>query len=65
MPFDKEGVKSEKMYLVKNGILKNIILDSYYAKMLNKESNGRASGLSNTFFEPGKYSYEDLFDSRQ
>jgi PmbA protein len=62
MPFDKEGVKSEKMYLVKNGILKNIILDSYYAKMLNKKTNGRASGLSNTFFEPGKHSYEDLFD---
>ena len=62
MPFDKEGVKSEKIYLVKNGILKNIILDSYYAKMLNKKTNGRASGLSNTFFEPGKHSYEDLFD---
>ena len=30
MPFDKEGVKSEKIYLVKNGVLKNIILDSYY-----------------------------------
>ena len=63
MPFDKEGVKSEKMYLVKNGVLKNIILDSYYSRMLNKESNGRASGLSNTFFEPGKYSYKDLFSS--
>jgi len=63
MPFDKEGVKSEKIYLVKNGVLKNIILDSYYSRMLNKESNGRASGLSNTFFEPGKHSYEDLFNS--
>ena len=62
MPFDKEGVKSDKMYLVKNGILKNIILDSYYAKILNKKSNGRASGLSNTFFEAGKSSYEDLFN---
>jgi len=62
MPFDKEGVKSEKMYLVKNGILKNVILDSYYAKMLNKETNGRASGLSNTYFEPGNLSYKDLFN---
>jgi len=62
MPFDKEGVKSDKMYLVKNGILKNIILDSYYSKILNKKSNGRASGLSNTFFEAGKRSYEDLFN---
>jgi len=62
MPFDKEGVRSEKMYLVKNGILENVILDTYYAKILNKESNGRASGLSNAFFEPGKKSYEDLFD---
>jgi PmbA protein len=37
-------------------------LDTYYAKILNKESNGRASGLSNAFFEPGKKSYGDLFD---
>ena len=63
MPFDKEGVKSDKMYLVKNGILKNIILDSYYAKILNKKSNGRASGLSNTFFEAGeKALMKDLFN---
>jgi len=62
MPFDKEGVESKKIYLVKNGILENIILDSYYAKMLNKESNGRASGLSNAFFVPGNKSYKDLFD---
>jgi PmbA protein len=65
MPFDKEGVKSEKIYLVKDGILNNIILNTYYAKMLNTESNGRASGLSNTFFEKGKYTYENLFDSNK
>ena len=63
MPFDKEGVKSEKIHLIKNGVLNSLILDTYYAKMLNTKSNGRASGLSNTFFEPGKHTYKDLFDS--
>ena len=61
MPFDNEGVESKKLDLIKNGILCNIILDTYYSKMLKTKSNGRASGLTNTFFSPGKLKYEELF----
>ncbi|RZO61970.1 MAG: TldD/PmbA family protein [Candidatus Pelagibacterales bacterium] len=59
-PFDDEGVSSEKIYLVKDGILKNLKLDSYYSKMLNMKSNGRSSGLTNTYFSNGKKSYKEL-----
>ena len=59
-PFDDEGVSSEKIYLVKDGILKNLKLDSYYSKMLNMKSNGRSSGLTNTYFSNGNKSYEEL-----
>ena len=59
--FDNEGVKSDKIKLVKNGILNNIILNTYYSKMLNINSNGRSGGLTNTYFETGKISYNDLF----
>ena len=59
--FDTEGVKSEKISLVKDGALNNIILNTYYSKMLNINSNGRAGGLTNTYFESGKISYNDLF----
>ena len=53
------------MYLVKDGVLKNIILNTYYSKMLNTVSNGRASGLTNTYFEPGKISYKNLFENEK
>jgi len=59
-PFDDEGVSSEKIYLVKDGVLKNLKLGSYYSKMLNMKSNGRSSGLTNTYFTNGKKSCEEL-----
>jgi PmbA protein len=59
--FDSEGVKSKKINLITNGTLSSIILNTYYSKMLNINSNGRAGGLTNTYFESGKVSYNDLF----
>jgi PmbA protein len=59
--FDNEGVKSDKIKLVKDGVLNNIILNTYYSKMLNVNSNGRSGGLTNTYFETGNISYNDLF----
>ena len=61
-PFDSEGVRSQKINLVKNGFLNNIVLNTYYAKMLNINSNGRSDGLTNTYFEPGKIAYKNLFN---
>ena len=59
-PFDGEGVSSEKIYLVKEGVLKSLKLSNYYSKMLNMKTNGRSSGLTNTYFTNGKKTYEEL-----
>jgi PmbA protein len=46
-PFDAEGLESKKMFLVKDGILQNWILDLRSADKLGLKSNGRASrGIS-------------------
>ncbi len=46
-PFDAEGIKGEKLFLVENGVLKSWILDMRSASKLGLKSNGRASrGIS-------------------
>ena len=39
--FDSEGIKSETHNLVKEGVLKNYLVDTYNGKKLNLQSNGR------------------------
>ena len=58
--FDSEGVKSETLSLVKEGELKNYLVDSYNGRKLNLQSNGRSGGTTNLYFENGKQSYEEL-----
>ncbi len=58
--FDSEGVKSETLRLVKEGELKNYLVDSYNGRKLNLQSNGRSGGTTNLYFENGKQSYEEL-----
>ena len=58
--FDSEGVKSEELKLVDQGVLKHYLVDTYYGKKLNLKSNGRCDGTSNLFFENGAISYQDL-----
>jgi len=58
--FDSEGVKSETLSLVKDGELKNYLVDSYNGRKLNLQSNGRSGGTTNLYFENGKQSYEEL-----
>ena len=58
--FDSEGVNCEKLQLIKNGRLNQIILDTYSSKMLNKKSNGRCGGTTNCYFENGKLTKIDL-----
>ena len=64
--FDSEGVNSNTLQLVENGILKNYLVDTYNGKKLNLKSNGRSGGTTNLYFEKGNISYEDLMkkDSR-
>ena len=58
--FDSEGVNSNTLQLIENGILKNYLVDTYNRKKLNLKSNGRSGGTTNLYFEKGNISYEDL-----
>ena len=58
--FDSEGVKTEELKLVDQGVLKNYLVDTYNGKKLNLRSNGRSNGTSNLFFENGTIPYKDL-----
>ena len=61
--FDPEGVKTETLKLVEQGVLKDYLIDTYNGKKLNKRSNGRCGGTSNLYFENGSVSYKDLLNS--
>ena len=61
--FDKEGVKTDTLKLVDNGVLKNYLIDTYNGKKLSLKSNGRCGGASNLYFENGSMSYKDLLNS--
>ena len=61
--FDSEGVKTETLKLVEQGILKHYLLDTYNGKKLNLKSNGRSGGTSNLYFENGKIALKDLLNS--
>ena len=58
--FDSEGIKSETLNLVKEGVLKNYLVDTYNGRKLNLQSNGRSGGTTNLYFENGKQSYDEL-----
>ena len=61
--FDSEGVRTDTLKLVEQGILKHYLLDTYNGRKLNLKSNGRCGGTSNLYFENGKISYKDLLNS--
>ena len=61
--FDSEGVKTDTLKLVDQGILKHYLIDTYNGKKLNLKSNGRCGGTSNLYFDNGKISYKDLLNS--
>ncbi len=69
MPFDGEGVKTDKLSLVKDGVLTTWLLDTASAKQLNLKTNGRAArgtggppspSTSNLYMTPGELSPADL-----
>ena len=51
IPFDDEGTKSNKTYLIKNGILSGRLNSSVTAESLNEDTTGNARAL-NFEFEP-------------
>ena len=60
--FDAEGVKTDTLKLVEQGILKHYLMDTYNGKKLNLKSNGRCGGVSNLYFDNGNISYKDLLN---
>ena len=61
--FDSEGVKTNSLKLVEQGVLKHYLVDTYNGKKLNLKSNGRCGGTSNLYFDNGSISYKDLLNS--
>jgi PmbA protein len=68
-PFDGEGVKNAPLAIVRDGMLKNWILDSTSARQLDLTSNGRANrgtssppspSTTNLFMEAGTVSGKEL-----
>jgi len=70
VPFDDEGTKSRKTYLIKNGILTGRLHSTTTAVSLNEELTGNARAISfeyepivrmtNTYIEPGEKTKEEL-----
>ena len=60
--FDSEGVKTDTLKLVDQGILKHYLIDTYNGKKLNIKSNGRCGGTSNLYLENGTSSFKDLLN---
>ncbi len=61
--FDAEGVQTDTLKLVEQGILKHYLIDTYNGKKLSLKSNGRCGGTSNLYFINGEISYRDLLNS--
>ena len=68
-PFDGEGIATEPLELVADGVLQHWLLDSRSARQLGLTTNGHASrgvssppspGVSNLYFAPGDASPEEL-----
>jgi len=71
-PYDDEGVKKEKTFIVENGILKSYLHNRTSAYQFNVSStgNGRAQDFENTpivrqtnyYMEPRNYNFEELIE---
>ncbi|MBV8491086.1 MAG: TldD/PmbA family protein [Candidatus Eremiobacteraeota bacterium] len=49
MPFDYEGQPTQRLALVENGIVRNVVTDSYYARKLDLPNTGHALPAPNSY----------------
>jgi PmbA protein len=49
MPFDYEGQPTQRVALVSNGIVRNVVTDSYYARKLDRPNTGHALPAPNAY----------------
>lgn len=70
--FDHEGVSPRRKVIIERGVLREYLLNSYYARALQRQSTGNAVASadarfgvrpSNAFFEAGGASPEDILAS--
>lgn len=68
-PFDGDGLPTRRTVIIENGILKNLMLNTYTARKLSMPSTGKASrglagapgiGGGNYFLEPGTETPEQI-----
>ncbi|MFC4701348.1 metalloprotease PmbA [Glaciecola siphonariae] len=59
-PFDNEGVRTQDMDIVHNGVLQHYLLASYSARKLGLQTNGHAGGIHNCLVSHTGHSDEDL-----
>jgi len=58
--FDGEGVATRTRDIVKAGVLKSYVLDSYSARKLGMDTTGNAGGVRNLCIKPGDLQFEEL-----
>ncbi|MBI5046901.1 TldD/PmbA family protein [Candidatus Micrarchaeota archaeon] len=73
--YDDEGVRGRATTIVKNGIVSGFLTSKETAHALKLDLNGHARAeaydkvpivrMSNTYFQKGKYSVDDVFDVKQ
>ena len=51
-PFDSEGVRTQDMEIIRNGILQTYLLTSYSGRKLGMQSTGHAGGIHNWLVKP-------------
>ena len=49
MPFDFEGYPTQRLTLVENGVVRNVVTDSYYARRLARDNTGHALPAPNAY----------------
>jgi TldD protein len=73
LPYDDEGVKGKKTYIIKDGIMNSYLTNRAYAHELNHEPTGSARAytfkdepivrMRNTYIEAGDLSLEELYEA--
>lgn len=62
-PFDAEGVPCRRTTLLEKGVLKSLVLDTYYGRKLGSASTGNAEGTTNLSWAAGPSSPEAILAS--
>ncbi len=72
LPYDDEGVKGKKTYIIKNGVMNSYLTNRAFAYELNLEPTGSARAytfkdepiprMRNTYIEAGDLSLEELYE---